>query len=135
MLVEGHSDRADLSALAEREGCDLQAEGTHVVSMGGATSIGMFVDLLGRRGLDVRLTGLCDAAEEGDFRRGLERAGLGPAGSSSDMESLDFYVCVASLEDALVRSLGVRAVEQVLEAEGGRLRARATRAGCARRRR
>jgi hypothetical protein len=34
------------------------------------------------------------------------------------MEPLDFYVCVAALEDELVRSLGVRAVEQVLEAEG-----------------
>jgi hypothetical protein len=30
-----------------------------------------------RRGLNVRLAGLCDAAAEGDFERGLERAGLG----------------------------------------------------------
>jgi hypothetical protein len=118
VLVEGHSDRAAVGALAERRGRDLQGEGTHVVSMGGATSIGMFLDLFGRQGLDVRLAGLCDAAEERDFRRGLERAGLGSALSRGDLEAFSFHVCVADLEEELIRSLGVRAVEQVLEAEG-----------------
>ena len=34
------------------------------------------------------------------------------------MERLGFYVCVADLEDELIRSLGAAAVEQVLDAQG-----------------
>jgi hypothetical protein len=34
------------------------------------------------------------------------------------MESLGFYVCVADLEDELIRSLGTASVEQVIDAQG-----------------
>ena len=34
------------------------------------------------------------------------------------MESLGFYVCVADLEDELIRSLGSASVEQIVEAQG-----------------
>jgi hypothetical protein len=34
------------------------------------------------------------------------------------MEELGFFVCVADLEDELVRSVGVAGVEQVIAAEG-----------------
>jgi hypothetical protein len=34
------------------------------------------------------------------------------------MERLGFYVCVADLEDELIRSLGAAAVEQVVDAQG-----------------
>jgi hypothetical protein len=34
------------------------------------------------------------------------------------MESLGFYVCVADLEDELIRALGVGSVERVVEAQG-----------------
>jgi hypothetical protein len=34
------------------------------------------------------------------------------------MERLGFYVCVADLEDELIRSLGAAAVEEVLDARG-----------------
>jgi hypothetical protein len=34
------------------------------------------------------------------------------------MEALDFYVCVADLEDELIRSLGAARVEQVIDAHG-----------------
>ena len=65
-----------------------------------------------------RRTGLCDAAEEGDFRRGLERAGVGSNLTRAEMERLGFYVCVADLEDELIRSLGAAAVERVIDAQG-----------------
>lgn len=65
-----------------------------------------------------RVAGLCDAAEEGAFRRALERAGLGSNLSRIDMERLGFYVCIADLEDKLIRSLGAAAVEQVINAQG-----------------
>jgi uncharacterized protein (DUF2384 family) len=34
------------------------------------------------------------------------------------MERLGFYVCVADLEDELIRALGVAAVEEVVDAQG-----------------
>ena len=118
VLVEGISDQVALQALAERRGRDLAAEGIAVVPMGGARNIRRFLELFGPRGLDVRLAGLCDAREEGDFRRGLERAGLGSNLGRADMEALGFYVCVADLEDELIRCLGAACVEQVVEVQG-----------------
>jgi hypothetical protein len=118
VLVEGVSDQRAVEALAERRGRNLDAEGVSVVPIGGAQAIGRFLDLFGPQGLDVRLAGLCDAAEEGDFRRGLERAGLGPTLTRAGMESLGFYVCVADLEDELIRALGAASVEQVVDAQG-----------------
>jgi hypothetical protein len=118
VLVEGASDQSALAALAARGGRDLQAEGVAIVPMGGATNIGHFLDVLGPRGLDVRLAGLCDAAEEPGFRRGLQRAGLGSGLARADLERLGFFVCVADLEDELIRALGVAAVEQLIEVRG-----------------
>jgi hypothetical protein len=118
VLVEGISDQSALEALAERRGRKLDTQGISVVPMGGAQSIGRFLNLFGPQGLDVRLAGLCDAAEEDDFRRGLERAGLGSNLTRADMERLGFYVCVADLEDELIRALGAASVEQVVDAQG-----------------
>jgi hypothetical protein len=118
VLVEGISDQRALEALAERRGRDLAAERIFVVPIGGAQAIGRFLDLLGPRGLDVKLAGLSDVREERDFRRGLERAGLGSDLTRDDMESLGFYVCDLDLEDELIRALGAAAVEDVLEADG-----------------
>ena len=118
VLVEGVSDQLALEALAVRRGRNLAAERVSVVPMGGATNIGTFLNRFGPQGLDVRLAGLCDAGEAGDFQRALERAGLGSSLSRADMEGLGFYVCVADLEDELIRSLGAAAVEKVIDAQG-----------------
>jgi len=118
VLVEGHSDRYALEALAERRGRKLDAEGVSIVPIGGAQAIGRFLEQFGPRGLDVRLAGLYDAAEEDEFRRGLERAGLGSNLARADLERLGFYACVADLEDELIRALGADAVEQVVDAQG-----------------
>lgn len=118
VLVEGTSDQAAVEALAERQGRSLGAEGVSVLPIGGAQAIGRFLAEFGPQGLDVQLAGLCDAAEEGEYRRGLERAGLGSNLTRADMERLGFYVCVEDLEDELIRALGAAAVEQVAEAEG-----------------
>ena len=118
MLVEGMSDQAALEALAERRGRTLQAEGISIVQMGGATNIDRFLDLLGPRGRGLKLAGLCDAAEEGYFRRALERAGFGSGLSRAEMEALGFYVCAADLEDELIRALGAASVEEIIQAQG-----------------
>jgi hypothetical protein len=77
VLVEGLSDRIALETLAARRGRDLAAEGVSVVQIGGAQALGRFLRAFGPHGLDVRLAGFCDAAEESEFARGLEGAGLG----------------------------------------------------------
>ena len=118
VLVEGISDRIAVETLARRRGRDLETEGVSVVPIGGAQAIGRFLDRFGPRGLDVRLAGLCDAGEEREFRRGLERAGLGSELDPVAMERLGFYVCHADLEDELIRALGAASVEEVVEAQG-----------------
>jgi hypothetical protein len=118
VLVEGRSDQLALETLARRRGRDLDAEGVAVVPMSGATNIGEFLAQYGPDGLDVRLAGLCDAAEEDVFRRGLERAGLGTRLTRAGMEALGFHVCVADLEDELIRAVGPAAVEDVLDERG-----------------
>ena len=118
VLVEGASDKHALEALARRRGRDLDAEGISVVAMGGAQAIGTFLSALGPHGRGVELAGLCDAAEEGHFRRALEQAGFGSNLTRSRTEALGFFVCVADLEAELIRSLGAAAVERVLEVQG-----------------
>jgi hypothetical protein len=106
VLVEGMSDQAAVQTLSERSGRDLRGEGIFVVPMGGATNVGHFVDLFGPGGFGVRLAGLCDQGEERDFRRGL------------DGTEAPYFVCVADLEDELIRALGTGRVEDLIEAEG-----------------
>jgi hypothetical protein len=118
VLVEGLSDQAALEAVAVRRGRDLHGEGVAVVPMGGAQAIGRFLDVYGPRGHGLAVAGLCDAAEEPDFRRGLERAGLRAAATRAGLERLGFYVCEADLEDELIRALGADAVLAVAEAQG-----------------
>ena len=118
ILVEGRSDQAALEALAGRRGQALDAQGISIAAMGGATNIERFLDRFGPHGLGVRLAGLCDVAEEGHFRRALERAGLGSSLSRTGMEALGFFICTADLEDELIRALGTDAVERVIEAQG-----------------
>jgi hypothetical protein len=118
VLVEGISDQCALETLASRRGRDLAAEGVSVVPIGGAQSIGRALSEFGPDGLDVKVAGLCDVGEEGDFQRGLERAGLGSDLSRAEMERLGFYVCVADLEDELIRAHGATSVEQVVDAQG-----------------
>ncbi|MEU7979353.1 TOPRIM nucleotidyl transferase/hydrolase domain-containing protein [Micromonospora sp. NPDC049081] len=118
VLVEGVSDRSAVEALAVRRDRDLTDEGVCVLPMGGAMSAGRFLRLLGPPGLGLAVRGLCDEAEEGWFRRALEQVGLGVDLSRTTMEALGFPVCVADLEDELIRALGPSGVEDVLDTEG-----------------
>jgi hypothetical protein len=115
VLVEGPSDQVAVETLAARRGRDLAAEGVEVVPIGGAQAIGRVL-----RGLDggVRVAGLCDSGEEPDFRRALERAGLGVGLDRAGMEALGFYVCEADLEDELIRAVGADAIERIAQEQG-----------------
>jgi hypothetical protein len=118
ILVEGSSDREALTALATRRGLDLGAEGVGIVAMGGATNLRVYLQALGPRGERLRLAGLCDAGEEGHFRRGLQESGMGVVRTRGEMEQIGFFVCEADLEDELIRALGPVGVGEVIEAAG-----------------
>lgn len=109
VLLEGPSDLAAVETLAARRGRELAAEGVCVVSMGGAMSVGRYAGLLGPPGLGLRLVGLCDEGEQRFYDRGLTRARA---------PRRDFFVCVADLEEELIRALGTARVEEIVEAEG-----------------
>lgn len=117
-LVEGISDLAAIEALAQRRGRDLDAEGVCVVPMGGATSIGRFLSLVGNDQLDVAICGLCDEAELRYFSRALERATFGVDLTREGLQAIGFFVCVTDLEDELIRALGTDRVEAVIESLG-----------------
>ena len=118
VLVEGISDQIAVETLAARRGRNLDRESVSVVPIGGAQAIGRFLTRFGPQGSDARLAGLYDAGEEEVVRRSLERAGFGSHLTRFDLERLGFHVCVADLEDELIRALGPASVEAVLGSEG-----------------
>jgi hypothetical protein len=99
VLVEGITDRIALEAVAAKLGRDLAGDEVEIVPIGGAQAIRRAA--AEREG--ERIVGLCDAPEERWFRRVL--------GDST-------YVCVANLEDELIRALGAVRVQEIVEAEG-----------------
>lgn len=118
VLVEGLSDRLALEVLARRRGRDLAADGVAVIAMHGATNLGRYLEQYGPGGLNAKLAGLCDAAEEDYFRRVLRRAGVGADAPCASIEALGFFVCTLDLEDELIRALGTNEVERIIEAQG-----------------
>lgn len=118
VLVEGISDQIALETLAVRLGRDLAAEAVAVVPIGGAHAVASHLALFGPQGAGLALSGMCDAAEEEFFRRGLVRAGIGTPKSRAEMEGLGFFVCVEDLEDELIRASGRESIEAMLDAQG-----------------
>ena len=118
ILVEGVSDAAAIEALAELCGRDLDGAGVCVIPMAGVTNVAKFLAVLGPSGLGLRVAGLCDANEEPYVRRMIEGAGFGAIDSAQGMADAGFFVCVADLEDELIRALGVERVQQILDAQG-----------------
>jgi hypothetical protein len=108
ILVEGVSDQVAVETLATRRGRDLSAERVAVVPIGGAGAVRRVLAEQGSPG--VRLAALCDVGEEGQVRRMIEASGLDVA----------VHVCVADLEDELIRAVGVDQVLAVLDRAGDR---------------
>lgn len=118
VLVEGVSDENAVTTLARRRGRDLESEAVSVIPIGGATNLGHFLELVGRQEFAVPVAGLFDATEEADVRSRLELAGYGSGLTRREMEKIGFFVCVADLEDELVRALGTGSVEEVFDRQG-----------------
>jgi hypothetical protein len=98
VLVEGISDRIALETLAARRGVEVD-----VVPMGGAHAVGRYL----ARYDGARVVGLCDERERAVFLR-------------AGMDEADFGVCIADLEDELIRAVGPERITALLE-EGGSL--------------
>ena len=118
VLVEGLSDKLAMHALARRNRRDLDAEGIAVLAMGGSKNVRRFLEVFGPQGAGLRVAGLCDENEERDFRRALDRAGFGSNPTREDLAAHGVHVCVADLEDELIRALGAAAVENVIASQG-----------------
>jgi hypothetical protein len=80
--------------------------------------VARFLDLFGPGGRRLRVSGLCDAAEELHFRRALARAGYAQPTTRADLEREGFFVCDRDLEDELVRAVGPDALEALLAEQG-----------------
>ena len=118
IFVEGISDQIAVETLAGRLGRDLAAEGVVVVPIGGAQAIESHLLRFGPDGANLPIVGMCDAGEEEYFRRALSAAGLGSPSNREEMERLGFFVCVEDLEDELIRGVGRKAIEALLDSQG-----------------
>jgi hypothetical protein len=118
VLVEGISDQIALETLARRHDRDLIAERIVVVPIGGAQAVTRYLLRFGPDGAGLTIVGLCDAAEEPYFRRGLAAAGFGAAPNRIELERWGFFVCETDLEDELIRASGREAIEALLDSQG-----------------
>jgi hypothetical protein len=118
VLVEGVSDQIAVETLARRRGRDLPAEGVVVVPVGGAHGVARYLRRFGPEGSGARIAGLCDAGEARIVARGLAMAGLAAPGSRADLGRAGFFVCVADLEDELIRAAGPARVTGAFAAHG-----------------
>ena len=118
VLVEGVSDQIAVETLARRHGRNLAADGIAVLPVGGARGFGRYLRKFGPEGAGARLAGLCDAGEAHIVRQAVAATGLAAPGSGADLSRLGFFVCVADLEDELIRAAGADLVLEVFAAHG-----------------
>ncbi len=118
MLVEGHSDRLAVEALAARLGHDLSAARVTIVSMDGVTNLHHHLGRLAALPEYRRVIGLFDAPELAHVQRAVEELGLGPGGTREELVAVGFFACEPDLEGELIRALGVSRMEELLAEHG-----------------
>lgn len=115
VLLEGRSDVAAVRAAAASAGVDL--DGVRLVDLGGITNVRSHLTVLARGPRADQVLGMCDAGETRFVVSALQATGRWIR-DSSDLPSAGFFVCVADLEDELLRALGARRVLAVLDRMG-----------------
>ena len=121
VLLEGRSDVAAVRTAAATAGVDLSD--VRLVDLGGITNIRSHLVALARDGVipdgsgAAQVLGMCDAAETRFVESALAATGHWVR-DASDLPAAGFFVCVADLEDELLRALGTRRVLAVLERMG-----------------
>ena len=114
VLVEGESDANAARALAARVGCELSSCRIDILPAGGVTNFARLLVAYMREHPNARICGMYDAGDEWHVRRALARAEI-PHSNGGSIKASGFFACVADLEDELIRALGVRNVERVVE--------------------
>lgn len=115
ILVEGPSDRRAVEAAARRLGRDLDAERVAVIAMGGVTNVGHYLRAFGPAGLGIGVAGLVDEGEAAFTARHLAKVMPDVVRSTADLPTVGFHVCVADLEDELIRAATPGVVESLVE--------------------
>jgi hypothetical protein len=111
IVVEGVSDQIAVDTAAQILGRDLPDDGVIVMPIGGAHAIHRTLLQCRERSPDISIAGLCDAAEQDEFRRAADHA---------VPDRFRFFVCVADLEDELMRAAGPDLLMRVVEEQGDR---------------
>ncbi|WP_431844097.1 hypothetical protein [Calidifontibacter indicus] len=112
VLLEGASDIAAVRALADDD-----LDGVRLVDLQGVTNVRRVLRDLRQRDPDATVLGMCDAGEVRFVERAVREAGR-PVRDVSDLPAYGFFVCVADLEDELIRALGVDRVLLVVQQLG-----------------
>jgi len=122
VLLEGPSDVAAVRAVATAYGVTDSVHRYQLIDMGGVTNIRRHLAAFRTASIPVRVIGMCDAGEARFFARALQVSGNGRH-HEADLAQHGFYVCVADLEDELIRAMGPERVVRVLGrlGLGGRL--------------
>jgi hypothetical protein len=122
VLLEGPSDVAAVRAVTATCGVTDSLNRYQLVDMGGVTNIRRHLAAFRTASMPVRVIGMCDAGEARFFARALQLNGEG-RDHEADLAEHGFYVCVADLEDELIRAMGPERVVGVLGrlGLGGRL--------------
>ena len=117
IFVEGFSDFLAVRTLAETLEVDLDAAGVSLLSLEGADLFGHYLALLGPKGLNVRMRGLCDFDREAAWIQLLSDTGLAVT-DRADFNAAGFQVAEADLEAELVGALGEERVEATITEAG-----------------
>lgn len=112
VLLEGVSDIAALTAVAETRGIDLHR--IELIDLGGVTNVRRELIQLHRGAAELEVLGLCDAPEVRFVAQALNEIGR-PVRDASDLAAYGFFICQADLEEELIRSLGTERAMAVVE--------------------
>lgn len=111
LFVEGAADRVIVEAVATNAGVSLDRAGVSVFALDGADKFKKVLEIVGTKGFDLPLSGLCDEDREHAWAGAL---GIRPKNLSKN----GFFVARADLEHEYVRLLGARVVADELISSG-----------------
>lgn len=110
LFVEGAADRVIVEAMAMNAGVSLDRAGISVFALDGADKFKHVLEIVGKKGFNLPLCGLCDADRENAWANVLS---LKP----KNLNKNGFFVARTDLEHEYVRLLGARAVaDKLIEA-------------------
>lgn len=111
LFVEGAADRVVVEAIAANAGVSLDRAGVSVFALDGADKFKKVLEIVGKKGFNLALSGLCDEDREIAWAGAL---GVRPKHLSKN----GFFVARSDLEHEYVRLLGARVAADVLIASG-----------------